>query len=90
MRPSSPLTWPGSGSTACASTSWTRTGRQNLFVRGRDDTRALDPKQLDTLDRFVAELKKRGIYTNLNLNVGRTFRKGDGVRDHEYSAWPRS
>ena len=56
----------------------------SLFVRGRDDTRALDPKQLDTLDYFVAELKKRGIYTNLNLNVGRTFRKGDGVRDYEY------
>ncbi len=56
----------------------------SLFVRGRDDTRALDPNQLDKLDTFVAELKKRGIYTNLNLNVGRTFRKGDGVRDHEY------
>ena len=39
---------------------------------------------MDTLDWFVAELKKRGIYTNLNLNVGRNFRKGDGVRDHEY------
>jgi len=56
----------------------------SLFVRGRDDTRALDPQQLDTLDWFVAELKKRGIYTNLNLNVGRTYRKGDGVRDYEY------
>lgn len=56
----------------------------SLFVRGRDDTRELDPKQLDTLDYFVAELKKRGIYTDLNLNVGRTYRKGDGVRDYEY------
>ncbi len=56
----------------------------SLFVRGRDDTRALDPKQLDTLDYFVAELKKRGIYTDLNLNVGRVYRKGDGVRDYEY------
>ncbi len=59
-------------------------GWPSLFVRGRDDTRALDPKQLDVLDYFVAELKKRGIYTNLNLNVGRVFRKGDGVRDYEY------
>ncbi len=56
----------------------------SLFVKGRDDTRALDPKQLDKLDFFVAELKMQGIYTNLNLNVGRNFRKGDGVRDHEY------
>ncbi len=59
-------------------------GPMSLFVRGRDDTRRLDPKQLDTLDYFVAELKKRGIYTDLNLNVGRTYRQGDGVRDYEY------
>ena len=59
-------------------------GRASLFARGRDDTRALDPKQLDTLDYFVAELKKRGIYTDLNLNVGRIYRQGDGVRDYEY------
>ncbi|HSW02128.1 MAG TPA: hypothetical protein VLI39_18330 [Sedimentisphaerales bacterium] len=56
----------------------------SLFPKDRDDTRALDPDQLDRLDYFVAELKKRGIYTNLNLNVGRTFRKGDGVKDYEY------
>jgi hypothetical protein len=56
----------------------------SLFVKGRDDTRAFDPQQLDRLDYFIAELKKRGIYTNLNLNVGRNYRKGDGVKDHEY------
>ena len=56
----------------------------SLFERGRDDTRELNPKQLDTLDWFVAELKKRGIYSDLNLNVGRVYRKGDGVRDYEY------
>jgi hypothetical protein len=55
-----------------------------LFFKGRDDTRELDPQQLDRLDYFVAELKKRGIYTNLNLNVGRNYRKGDGVKDYEY------
>ncbi len=56
----------------------------SLFIKRRDDTRALDKQQLDRLDYFIAELKKRGIYTNINLNVGRTYRKGDGVRDHEY------
>jgi hypothetical protein len=56
----------------------------SLFIKGRDDTRALDFHQLDLLDYFVAELKKRGIYTNINLNVGRNYRKGDGVRDYEY------
>ena len=56
----------------------------SVFVKGREDTRALDPKQLDRLDYFIAELKKRGIYTNLNLNVGRNYRKGDGVKNYEY------
>jgi hypothetical protein len=56
----------------------------SLFVKGRDDTRALDPQQLDRLDYFISELKKRGIYTNINLNVGRNYRKGDGVKDYEY------
>jgi len=56
----------------------------SVFVKGRDDTRALDEQQLDRWDYFVAELKKRGIYTNINLNVGRNYRKGDGVKDYEY------
>ncbi|UCG57579.1 MAG: hypothetical protein JSU70_22275 [Phycisphaerales bacterium] len=56
----------------------------SVFVKGRDDTRALDPQQLDKLDFFVWQLKRRGIYTNINLNVGRNYRKGDGVRDYEY------
>jgi hypothetical protein len=56
----------------------------SLLDKNGDDTRALDPQQLDLLDYFIAELKKRGIYTNLNLNVGRNYRKGDGVRDYEY------
>jgi hypothetical protein len=59
-------------------------GSAGLFAKDRDDTRALAPQHLDRLDYFVAELKKRGIYTNLNLNVGRNYRKGDGVKDYEY------
>src|SRR6266542_5118658 len=54
-----------------------------LIDNTRADTRALDPKQLDRLDFFIAELKKRGIYTDLNLNVGRTYKPGDGVHDSE-------
>lgn len=56
----------------------------SIFIKGRNDTRALDSQQFDRFDYFVAELKKRGIYTNINLNVGRNYRKGDGVRDYEY------
>ena len=55
-----------------------------VFDRSRDDTQALDARQADRLDFFVAELKRRGIYANFNLNVGRVYRSGDGVADHEY------
>lgn len=54
-----------------------------LVSANREDTQALDPAQLDRLDFFVAQLKERGIYTNLNLNVGRTYKAGDGVPDFE-------
>jgi hypothetical protein len=60
-----------------------RPAPQGLIDAGRDDTRALDPAQLDRLDSFVAELKQRGIYTNLNLNVGRSYKAGDGLSDYE-------
>ena len=60
-----------------------RLAPHGLIDAGRDDTRTLDPGQLERLDFFVAQLKERGIYTNLNLNVGRTYKAGDGVRDHE-------
>ncbi|HVU33990.1 MAG TPA: hypothetical protein VHE61_11185 [Opitutaceae bacterium] len=47
----------------------------------RDDTQHFDPAALDRLDYFVAELKKVGIYSNLNLNVGREYKPGDHVPD---------
>jgi hypothetical protein len=39
----------------------------------------LDPQALDRLDYLVAELKKRGIYADLNLLVGRKFCAADGL-----------
>ena len=56
-------------------------GPPNLFHEDADNTRAFDPERLDRLDFFIAELKKQGVYTNLNLNNSRRFRAGDGVRD---------
>ncbi|MCY2995140.1 MAG: hypothetical protein NTY19_45860 [Planctomycetota bacterium] len=56
----------------------------------RDDTQALDPRQLDRLDYFIAELKKRGIYTNLNLNVGHSYKPGDGVADAELLGYAKA
>jgi hypothetical protein len=54
-----------------------------VFDANRNDTRALDPDKLDRMDFFIAELKKQGIYVDLNLNVARKFKPGDGVRDYE-------
>ncbi|MBN2476006.1 MAG: hypothetical protein JXB62_15445 [Pirellulales bacterium] len=60
-----------------------RVASQGLIAADRNDTCALDPAQLDQLDFFITQLRDRGIYTNLNLNVGRIYKAGDGVRDHE-------
>ena len=54
----------------------------DIFPDG-DTTRELDSNALDRLGYFVAALKAKGVYTNLNLNVAREYRSGDGVRDHE-------
>lgn len=53
----------------------------------RSDSRAFDPQQLDRLDFLVSELKKRGIYMDLNLNVGRSYKAGDGVADVDKIRW---
>lgn len=61
-----------------------------MFDKARNDTRQLSPEALDRLDHLVAEFKKRGIYANLNLNVGRRFRPGDGVRDADKLGYGKS
>jgi hypothetical protein len=45
----------------------------------RNDSQHFDPAQLDDEDFFISELLKRGIYIDMNLNVGRQFKSGDGV-----------
>lgn len=52
----------------------------SLFVQG-SDTRHLNPVTLDRMEYFINELKKNGIYADINLNVGRTFNQLDGVPD---------
>lgn len=56
--------------------SWTAAG--SLFIGGQT-TRSLNPVSLDKLDYFIYQLKQHGIYTNMNLNVSRTFNSMDGV-----------
>jgi len=56
---------------------------RGLIDGTRNDSRAFDREQVDRLDYFIYELKKRGIYSDLNLNVGRDYKPGDGVPDAE-------
>lgn len=53
-----------------------------LIDANRDDTRVMDKEQLDRLDYLVAQLKKNGIYIDFNLNVGRQYKKSDGVEGY--------
>ncbi|HWH69173.1 MAG TPA: hypothetical protein VNT26_07295, partial [Candidatus Sulfotelmatobacter sp.] len=53
------------------------------LIAAGDTSRSLDTNALDRLDYFIAQLKQRGIYADLNLNVGRRYRAGDGVRDYD-------
>jgi len=52
----------------------------SLFRQGQT-TRELNPLALDRLDIFLAELKRNGIYADINLHVSRTFNALDGLPD---------
>ena len=55
-----------------------------------DDThtqRNLDPGQLEKLDYMIAAFKKRGIYVDMNLHVGRTLDERDGFENAEALPW---
>lgn len=54
---------------------------KSIFDPKSDKTDTLDPDKMDRLDFLVAELKKRGIYSNLNLLTKRRYLAGDGVAD---------
>jgi Carbohydrate binding domain/Secretion system C-terminal sorting domain len=49
------------------------------IFKSQANTSELNPNTLDKLMFFINELKKNGIYSNINLNVGRTFTTNDGV-----------
>jgi hypothetical protein len=52
---------------------------RGLIDGTRNDSQHFDPAQLDNEDFFLAEIMKRGIYIDFNLNVGRAFKIGDNV-----------
>ena len=53
--------------------------RQCILDDDSKTQRKLSPAQLDKLDYLIAAFKKRGIYVNMNLHVGRTLDERDGV-----------
>ena len=63
---------------------------RGLIAADRDDTRELDPAKLDDFDAWVAALKKDGIYVDINLLVGRTFKEGDQVADWPNVGWAKA
>jgi len=51
----------------------------NIFGREASDTLSLDPMALDRIGRWVACLKAEGIYTWLDLHVGRHMGAAEGI-----------
>jgi hypothetical protein len=49
---------------------------RNYYPR---DTQHLDAGQIRRLDYLIFQLRKNGIYANINLKVGRHFGPGDGI-----------
>lgn len=62
---------------------------RGIIDGSRDDSQSFDRTQLDRLDFMVFNLKQRGIYVDLNLNVGRSYKAGDGVRDFARIGWAK-
>jgi Carbohydrate binding domain/Secretion system C-terminal sorting domain len=54
-------------------------GSTEISLVNSTSSRSLNPITLDRLDFLISEFKRTGIYANINLNVGRTFTRGDGV-----------
>lgn len=66
-----------------------QSSRGGLIDADRNDTQYFDPEQLDNFDYWVYQLKDHGIYVNFNLVVGRTYKEGDEVVDHEDVGWAK-
>lgn len=51
---------------------------QSIWDAKYKDHQHIDPAQLDKLDYLISQLKKNGVYVNLNLHVSRQFTPEDG------------
>ncbi len=53
----------------------------SLIDKTCSGTTTLDPSTLDAFDYFISELKKHGVYVNINLKINREPRLADGICD---------
>ena len=60
---------------------------QAILADDAQTQRNLDPKQLEKLDYLIAAFKKRGIYVDINLHVGRTLDERDGFPNIKELSW---
>jgi hypothetical protein len=54
---------------------------RGIWKAGTSKKNELDPGQLDRLDYFIAALKGRGIYADLNLHISRNYWEGEDFPD---------
>jgi hypothetical protein len=52
----------------------------SIFTKGQS-TRQINPTNQDKMEKLLSELKKNGVYVDMNLNVARQFNELDGVPD---------
>ena len=57
--------------------------RPSVIDRHREDTSGLNQHAMGRLDRWIAELKRQGIYVWLDLETGRVYKPGDGITGYE-------
>jgi hypothetical protein len=58
-----------------------QTAPRGIWKPGTPKKNEFDLDQLDRLDYFIAALKKRGIYANINLHVSRNYWEGEDFPD---------
>jgi len=61
--------------------------RQGILTEEPTTQRNFDPAQVERLDYMIAAFKKRGIYVDINLHVGRTWDERDGFPAKEQRPW---
>lgn len=60
---------------------------QAILADDAQTQRNLDPKQLEKLDYLIAAFKRRGIYVDINLHVGRSLDERDGFEHAKSLPW---